>query len=89
LVLQEGDMVEELRPPGPSKGDGVRSFMESNAFLGAIPVFVGDDITDEHGFAEVTRLGGFGVLVGGPRQTGARFGLRDVEEVLAWLEAAR
>ncbi|MEW5684960.1 MAG: trehalose-phosphatase [Pseudomonadota bacterium] len=89
LVLQEGDMVEELRPPGPAKGDGVRSFMQTAAFGGALPIFVGDDVTDEHGFAEVSRLGGFGVLVGGPRPTAARFGLRSVDDVLAWLEAAR
>ena len=89
LVLQEGDMVEELRTPGPSKGDAVRGFMETSAFRDAMPVFVGDDATDEHGFAEVERLGGFGVLVGRPRETHARFGLRNVEDVLAWLEAAR
>jgi len=89
LVLQEGDMVEELRTPGPSKGDAVRGFMETPAFRDTAPVFVGDDATDEHGFAEVGRLGGFGVLVGRPRETHARFGLRNVEDVLAWLEAAR
>lgn len=89
LILQEGDMVEELRPPGPAKGDGVRSFMETEDFRGALPIFVGDDMTDEHGFAEVARLGGFGVLVGGPRRTAARFGLPHVDDVLAWLEAAR
>ena len=89
LALQEGDMVEELRTPGPSKGDSVRTFMATPRFAGAQPVFVGDDVTDEHGFAEVARLGGFGVLVGQPRHTHARFGLRSVEDVLAWLEAAR
>jgi trehalose 6-phosphate phosphatase len=89
LALQEGDMVEELRTPGPSKGDSIRDFMDTPAFRGAHPVFVGDDATDEHGFEEVVRLGGFGVLVGNPRPTHARFGLRNVEDVLAWLEAAR
>lgn len=89
LFLQHGDMVEELRTPGPSKGDSIRGFMESPAFRGANPVFAGDDVTDENGFAEVERLGGFGVLVGQPRQTHARFGLRNVEDVMAWLEAAR
>ncbi|HEY0646699.1 trehalose-phosphatase [Phenylobacterium sp.] len=89
LVLQHGDMVEELRTPGPAKGDSIRGFMETPAFQGARPVFAGDDITDEHGFAEVERLGGFSVLVGPPRQTHARFGLRNVEDVMAWLEAAR
>lgn len=89
LALQEGDMVEELRTPGPSKGDAIRSFMDTEAFKGSHPVFAGDDVTDEHGFAEVERLGGFGVLVGRARKTHARFGLRNVEDVLAWLEAAR
>lgn len=89
LALQEGDMVEELRTPGPSKGDAIHDFMQTAAFRGANPVFAGDDVTDEHGFAEVHRLGGFGVLVGRPRQTHARFGLRSVEDMLSWLEAAR
>jgi len=89
LALQEGDMVEELRTPGPSKGDSIRDFMDTPAFRGATPVFAGDDATDEHGFEEVARLGGLGVLVGAPRRTHARFGLRNVEDVLAWLEAAR
>lgn len=89
LSLQEGDMVEELRPPGATKGDGIIAFMEHPPFKGACPVFAGDDITDEHGFEAVARLGGFGVLVGRPRATHARFGLRNVEDVLAWLEAAK
>jgi trehalose 6-phosphate phosphatase len=89
LALQDGDMVEELRTPGPAKGDSIRSFMQDPMFSGAAPIFVGDDITDEHGFEEVARLGGFGVLVGPHRATHARFGLPSVEAVLAWLEAAR
>jgi trehalose 6-phosphate phosphatase len=89
LSLQEGDMVEELRTPGPSKGDAVRCFMQGQGFQGVTPIFVGDDVTDEHGFAEVARQDGFGVLVGRPRQTHARYGLRNVEDVMAWLEAAR
>ncbi len=89
LTRQSGDMVEELRTPGPAKGDSIRAFMTAPPFAGARPTFVGDDITDEHGFAEVDRLGGFGVLVGGPRASQARFSLRNVEDVLSWLETAR
>lgn len=88
LVLQEGDMVEELRTPGPTKGDSVRAFMEAPRFAGATPVFVGDDATDEHGFDAVRRLGGFGVLVGPARQTHAAFRLETVDAVMSWLEAA-
>ncbi|MBS0331932.1 MAG: trehalose-phosphatase, partial [Proteobacteria bacterium] len=43
---------------------------------------------DEDGFAAAEALGGFGVLVGRPRATGARFRLDDVDAALVWLEAA-
>jgi trehalose 6-phosphate phosphatase len=89
LALQDGDMVEELRTPGATKGDSVRAFMLTERFRGAQPVFVGDDVTDEHGFEAVAQLGGAGVLVGSPRPTHARFGLPGVEAVMDWLEAAR
>jgi len=88
LALQDGDMVEELRTPGASKGDSVRAFMARAPFAGARPVFVGDDATDEDGFAAAQALGGVGVGVGGVRPTLARFHLAGVEAALAWLEAA-
>lgn len=88
LSLQEGDMVEELRTPGPRKGDSVRAFMAQPPFQGATPVFVGDDATDEDGFEAVQALGGMGVCVGAARPTGARFRLPGVEAALAWLEAS-
>jgi trehalose 6-phosphate phosphatase len=88
LVLQEGDMVEELRTPGPTKGDSIRAFMEAPRFRGATPIFVGDDATDEHGFEAARRLGGFGVLVGPPRETHATYRLDTVDAVMSWLEAA-
>ncbi|RYG36492.1 MAG: trehalose-phosphatase, partial [Burkholderiales bacterium] len=86
MKLQEGRMVVELRSPGSDKGDTVRAFMAQAPFAGATPVFVGDDVTDEDGFAAAADLGGFGVLVGERRDTWARAHLRDVTAVLAWLE---
>jgi trehalose 6-phosphate phosphatase len=88
LRRQHGDMVEELRTPGPTKGDSVTSFLAEAPFAGARPVFVGDDATDEHGFEAVQALDGMGVLVGPSRPTAARFRIPGVEEALAWLEAA-
>jgi trehalose 6-phosphate phosphatase len=88
LSLQEGDMVEELRTPGPNKADSVWAFMTEPPFRGAHPLFVGDDATDEDGFAAAHGLGGAGILVGAPRPTGASYRLADVEAALAWLEAA-
>ena len=88
LWRQDGAMVVELRTPGPSKGDSVRAFLSEAPFAGARPVFVGDDLTDEDGFAAVHDLGGFGVMVGPIRPTRAQFRLRNVDHALAWLEAA-
>lgn len=86
LVLQLGDMVVELRTPGADKGAAVTAFLREAPFLGAKPVFIGDDLTDEDGFAAASRLGGFGVLVGEPRPTEARFRLADTRAVFDWLE---
>lgn len=86
LTLQAGDLVVELKTPGTSKGTAVRAFMAEAPFAGAVPVMVGDDLTDEDGFEAAAALGGFGVLVGAQRPTAARYRLEDVEAVLTWLE---
>ncbi len=88
LVVQAGDMVVELRAPGPSKGEAVEAFMQEPPFAGRTAIFIGDDLTDENGFAGAERLGGFGVIVGSRRPTRARFALKDVDAALAWLSAA-
>ena len=85
LVLQEGAMVSELRTAGPNKGDSLRAFMAWPPFTGAVPVAIGDDLTDEDAFAAADALGGYGILVGEPRPTRARYRLGSVAEVLAWL----
>lgn len=89
LTLQPGDMVMELRTPGASKGDSIRAFMTEAPFNGARPIFLGDDMTDEHGFFAVRQLGGHGILIGPQRRTTATFRMDDVEATLNWLECAR
>jgi trehalose 6-phosphate phosphatase len=88
LRLQAGKMVVELVPPGVDKGAAVRRLMAEPPFAGARPVFVGDDLTDEHGFEAAAALGGGGILVGPQRETAARWRLAGVDAVHAWLEAA-
>lgn len=83
-----GKMVVEVKPLGADKGGAVATFMRAAPFAGRRPVFVGDDVTDEDGFAAVNRLGGLSVLVGGSRQTQACYRLPDVESCRAWLAAA-
>jgi trehalose 6-phosphate phosphatase len=89
LIMQEGDMVVELRTAGADKGQAVDAFMAEWPFQGARPIFVGDDLTDEDGFLAAEAAGGYGVLVGRPgRSSLARHRLPDVAAVLDWLEAA-
>ena len=88
LTLQEGKMVIELRPAGADKGDAVRIFMQQPEFAGARPLFLGDDLTDEHAFEAAAALGGAGILVGPPRPTAAGWRLDDVNSAIAWLSRA-
>ncbi|HEV2675670.1 MAG TPA: trehalose-phosphatase [Aliidongia sp.] len=85
LMLQPGSFVVEIRCRGGDKGDVVNRLLRDRPFLGRRPVFIGDDLTDEHGFAAATRGGGFGILVGAERETGARHRLSDPAAVKAWL----
>jgi trehalose 6-phosphate phosphatase len=64
LTLLRGKMVAEAKPGGASKGHAIEAFMHERPFMGRTPVFIGDDFTDEVGFATVQRLGGMGVKVG-------------------------
>src|SRR5688572_16515775 len=64
LHLMRGKMVVEVLPNGVSKGHAIDAFLAEPPFAGRRPVFLGDDVTDEHGFAAVQRLGGQAVKVG-------------------------
>ena len=86
LQLQPGKCLVEVRPEGRDKGTAIRDFLREPPFHGRRPVFVGDDLGDEHGFAVVQRFGGISVKVG-PGPTRARHRLPDVPSVRAWLAA--
>ncbi len=83
--LQRGKFVFELRPAGYSKGTAIAAFMAEAPFRGRRPVFIGDDVTDEDGFAVVNRLGGISIRVGNVAQTAAQHHLADVDAVRRWL----
>ncbi|MBB3344163.1 trehalose-phosphatase [Luteimonas sp. RC10] len=83
--LQPGDHVVELRPEHADKGSAILAFLEEAPFAGRRPVFAGDDLTDETGFAAVNARGGISVLVGDRAASAAQFALADPAQVHRWL----
>ena len=82
-----GHCVFELKQRSVSKGTALRAFLAEPVFAGRLPIFVGDDVTDEDGIAAAQAAGGFGVRIGsGPSQ--AAYRLADTDAVAAWLMAA-
>lgn len=85
-TLQTGKMVRELVPHGRNKGGAIAAFVREPPFAGRVPVFIGDDDTDEHGFALVRRLGGHTIKVG-PEPSIAQCRIADAPGVRIWLGA--
>lgn len=84
LEIQRGKCVVEIKPAGVDKGTAVAEYLTEPPFQTRRPVFIGDDLNDEHGFAEVNRIGGISVKVGkGP--SCARYRLANVAAVHRWL----
>jgi trehalose 6-phosphate phosphatase len=80
-------MVIEAKPKGATKGTAIRSFMAEPPFRGRVPIFAGDDVTDEDGFAVAAELGGAGIKVGAG-ETRARHRVPSVAALAAWLAAS-
>ena len=85
--MQPGKLVVELKPAGTDKGVAIAEFMSEAPFHGRTPAFVGDDATDEHGFAVVNEMGGHSVKVG-DGVTVARWRVPTVRAVERWLMRA-
>jgi trehalose 6-phosphate phosphatase len=81
--VQSGNMMLEIKPRGPDKGTAIKAFLGEPPFKDRKPVYVGDDLTDLHGFKEVVAQGGFSIGVG--RRVTGQFQLDDPAAVRAWL----
>jgi trehalose-phosphatase len=102
LKVTPGKMVFELQPNIDwDKGKAVLHLLTALGLDGddVLPVYIGDDVTDEHAFAAIADRG-VGILVADPddpearRTTAAQFALRHPREVqdllttLAWVDAS-
>jgi trehalose 6-phosphate phosphatase len=88
LMALQGKMVVEIKPHHSDKGAAIAAFMAEPPFQGRVPVFAGDDVTDEDGFAVVNSLGGHSIRIGGGTPSQAQRRLPDVKAMHAWLERA-
>lgn len=86
--LMRGKMVVELLPAAANKGSAIRSFMNAAPFAGRLPLFVGDDVTDEYAFDTVNELGGMSIKVGSAADSLAAWQLQNVADLRDWLQSA-
>ena len=61
FVVMPARMAWEVKPRAVSKGSAVVDLMAQPAFASRRPVFIGDDVTDEAGFAAARAAGGLGL----------------------------
>ena len=86
LAVQRGKMVAELKQAGHSKATAIEALLASAPFAGRMPVFIGDDLTDESGFEFVNAQGGVSIRVGAAEEaTAARFRVSDPAHLRAEL----
>jgi trehalose 6-phosphate phosphatase len=81
--LIEGDEVIEIKPASHNKSSAIEAFMQEAPFAGRYPIFIGDDLTDQDGFAAVRRHHGMPIAVGSNVNTEWR--LERPESVRRWL----
>lgn len=88
FTVQPAKMCFELKPEGASKDRALARIVQLPAFAGRLPIYLGDDSTDEPALAWAAAQGGFGVKIGaGPSV--ARHRLADPVAVRRWLGLER
>jgi trehalose 6-phosphate phosphatase len=63
FALLPAHMAWEVRPNGADKGTAVARIMGRPPFAGRLPVFIGDDVTDEDAIHAARKRGGAGLRV--------------------------
>ena len=86
LHLLDSHLCYDVRALHANKGKVVERFLAVAPFAGRVPVYVGDDWTDEDGFNAALASNGRAIRVGAPRPTLAREELSDPSAVRRWLD---
>ncbi len=84
IEVLPGKSVCEIKHSGFNKASGVLELMTHPPFKGRLPIFIGDDVTDESVFAIMPDLGGLAFSVG-RRAQGVAGHFDAPADVRAWL----
>lgn len=82
-----GKKVIEVRPAGMHKGNAVQALLQGRSNT-TLPIYIGDDTTDEDAFRVLTGRGLTILVADEPRPTAAQYSLNDqtaVTHFLSWL----
>lgn len=93
VVKESGDKVQlirshlafDLRPCGVNKGSALDRFMAKPPFVGRVPIFIGDDRTDEDGFGAAIARGGHAIKIGAGGDSVARWRMDTPSDLRQWL----
>jgi len=85
VEVLEGKSILEVKPSGYNKGTAVRELMKFDPFAFRLPIYTGDDFTDQNAFAALPEFGGWGISVG-HSIPGAEASLKSPAEVRRWVE---
>lgn len=64
IEIEPNKMVIEIKRRAVDKGGAVCALMTHSPFAGRVPVFIGDDLTDQSVFSVLPNMGGKGFSVG-------------------------
>jgi trehalose-phosphatase len=84
LEVLRGKKVIEVRPVGVNKGKAVQ-FLLGSGSKATLPLYLGDDVTDEDAFRVLTGRGLTILVADPPRRTAAQYYLSNPEEVSCFL----
>jgi trehalose 6-phosphate phosphatase len=85
IEMIPGRLVYELKARSVNKGTAVARLADTPAFSRRMPVYVGDDHTDEYGFQEVLARGGIAVQVGPSQAPPGCLWIESPSEMRRWL----
>ncbi len=93
IKIKTGKMMLEVRPPIEwDKGRSVMWLLARQKFISpeepVMPVYIGDDVTDEDAFSALGNRG-LTVFVGKPGKSGAKYYLKDHNDVTKFLGLVR